>query len=65
MISEQLWLYAGDPCDDSLQKLARDTELRRKYGTASSLGEVLGYVLMRGRFSGAILNFMVMNSGGI
>ena len=49
---------AGDPCDDSLQKLARDTELRRKYGTASSLG---GSSRLRsyagGRFSGAHTEF--------
>ena len=49
---------AGDPCDDSLQKLARDTELRRKYGTASSLG---GSSRLRsyagGRFSGAHSEF--------
>ena len=49
---------AGDPCDDSLQKLARDTELSRKYGTASSLG---GSSRLRsyagGRFSGAHTEF--------
>jgi len=49
---------AGDPCDNSLQKLARDTELRRKYGTASSLG---GSSRLRsyagGRFSGAHTEF--------
>ncbi|MGB0141327.1 MAG: hypothetical protein ACPGCN_16470 [bacterium] len=49
---------AGEPCDDSLQKLARDTELRRKYGTASSLG---GSSRLRsyagGRFSGAHTEF--------
>ena len=49
---------AGDSCDDSLQKLARDTELRRKYGTASSLG---GSSRLRsyagGRFSGAHTEF--------
>ena len=49
---------AGDTCDDSLQKLARDTELSRKYGTASSLG---GSSRLRsyagGRFSGAHTEF--------
>ena len=49
---------AGDTCDDSLQKLARDTELSRKYGTASSLG---GSSRLRsyagGRFSGAHSEF--------
>ena len=49
---------AGDPCDDSLQKLARDAELSRKYGTASSLG---GSSRLRsyagGRFSGAHTEF--------
>ncbi len=49
---------AGDPCDESLKKLATDTQASRKYGTASSLG---GSSRLRsyagGRFSGAHTEF--------
>ncbi|MDA0855263.1 MAG: hypothetical protein O2900_04770 [Proteobacteria bacterium] len=49
---------AGGPCDESLKKLATDTQVSRKYGTASSLG---GSSRLRsyagGRFSGAHTEF--------
>ena len=49
---------AGDLCDESLKKLATDTQASRKYGTASSLG---GSSRLRsyagGRFSGAHTEF--------
>jgi len=51
-------IISSDPCNESLDKLANDTQLRRKNGTASSLG---GSSRLRsyagGRFSGAHTEF--------